>query len=159
MNNVTNALFNCGIEITIIAGIEKDKIFEGEQLNNSTPFTVHHIPYWTPKKRKTLLSRIYNKLCIELINIFNDSGFVKKAYNYSKYLINNDKPDILLSVSSPFESHLVGYLLKRKCNIPWITFFSDPWPLEICPMPYQRTSIWGFYKNILQNVFLLIVIK
>jgi len=37
------------------------------------------------------------------------------------------RPDLIYSSAPPFTSHLVGYLLKLRWNIPLVTDFRDPW--------------------------------
>lgn len=42
-------------------------------------------------------------------------------------LIAKNKYDLIFTSSFPFSSHVVGYILKKLYNIPWIAEFSDPW--------------------------------
>lgn len=50
------------------------------------------------------------------------------------------RPDIVFSLSTPVESHVVGGYLARKYGCKWSVFFSDPWPLGLGPAPYRNAS-------------------
>lgn len=41
--------------------------------------------------------------------------------------IKKHKPDVIISTSYPNTAHLVGLLLKKFCNVPWIADFRDGW--------------------------------
>jgi glycosyltransferase involved in cell wall biosynthesis len=40
--------------------------------------------------------------------------------------IKNELPDVIVTVSLPFTSHLVGLALKRRYEIPWVVDIGDP---------------------------------
>ncbi len=49
------------------------------------------------------------------------------------------RPDALYSVSPPFTSHLIAWLLHRRFRIPWVADFTDPWPTgHRTPTPFHR---------------------
>lgn len=41
--------------------------------------------------------------------------------------------DVLLTCSQPHANHLLGLDLRRRTNLPWVAYFSDPWT----DSPYQ----------------------
>jgi glycosyltransferase involved in cell wall biosynthesis len=45
-----------------------------------------------------------------------------------------EKFDAILTCSKPDSNHLIGLELKRRTNIPWIAYLSDPW----VDMPWQN---------------------
>lgn len=45
-------------------------------------------------------------------------------------VIKNEKIDIIISTSSPYTDHLVGYELKKATNVKWICDFRDPWVMH-----------------------------
>ena len=42
-------------------------------------------------------------------------------------VMQEDKPDLLVTFGSPMSDHLIGLKLKEKYQLPWIAHFSDPW--------------------------------
>lgn len=46
------------------------------------------------------------------------------------------KPDVILSLSTPVDSHIAASALAKRYQCPWVAFFSDPWPLSLAPRPY-----------------------
>ena len=44
-----------------------------------------------------------------------------------KPIIDRHKPEAVFTTSSPEVSNLIGWYLKRKCQLPWIADFRDPW--------------------------------
>jgi glycosyltransferase involved in cell wall biosynthesis len=57
----------------------------------------------------------------------------KKYYNV-KNSIKANKPDVIVTWSTPVANHLIGYHLKIKYKLPWIVNMSDPW----VDNPYQK---------------------
>lgn len=49
--------------------------------------------------------------------------------------------DAVISLSTPVESHLAvsAALMDASTPVPWLAFFSDPWPPDLMPRPYGRT--------------------
>lgn len=41
--------------------------------------------------------------------------------------LNLDSYDCIFSTSGPYSSHILGYMLKKKCGKPWIADFRDEW--------------------------------
>jgi glycosyltransferase involved in cell wall biosynthesis len=41
--------------------------------------------------------------------------------------IRRDRPDVLFTTSSPYSSHLAGWLLHRLTGVPWVADFRDEW--------------------------------
>ncbi|MBL4931064.1 glycosyltransferase [Clostridium paridis] len=51
-----------------------------------------------------------------------------KASRYGKKLLKENSFDVIFSMHEPPSSHLCAYLIKKEVsNIPWITYWSDPW--------------------------------
>lgn len=52
----------------------------------------------------------------------------KKAGEYGRILMEKEKFDVIFSMHEPPSSHLCAYEIKKAYkNIPWITYWSDPW--------------------------------
>jgi glycosyltransferase involved in cell wall biosynthesis len=56
-------------------------------------------------------------------------------------VIRNEKPDALLTSGPPHDVHLVGALLRRRFNIPWVADFRDPWVTYGVPTPNR--PLWS----------------
>jgi hypothetical protein len=55
-------------------------------------------------------------------------GWAKKAGEYGIKLMETEKFDVIFSMHEPPSSHLCAYYIKQKYrNVPWITYWSDPW--------------------------------
>ena len=55
-------------------------------------------------------------------------GWAKKAALYGEKLIKEENIDTIFSMHEPPSSHLCAYYIKKRFNnIPWITYWSDPW--------------------------------
>lgn len=75
------------------------------------------------RKRK-ILRKIKNALVIPDMYY----GWSKKASKYAAKLMQTEKFDVFFSMHEPPSSHLCALYLKNKFkDIPWITYWSDPW--------------------------------
>jgi glycosyltransferase involved in cell wall biosynthesis len=54
-------------------------------------------------------------------------GWLPDSYRMGKHIVARENIDVLYSTFSPVTSHLVGYLLKRKTQRPWVADFRDLW--------------------------------
>lgn len=55
-------------------------------------------------------------------------GWAKKAGKYGIDLMKKEKFDVIFSMHEPPSSHLCAYYIKKQYrDIPWITYWSDPW--------------------------------
>lgn len=75
-------------------------------------------------KKNKVLRKIKNSLVIPDMYY----GWAKKASIYGINLMKNEKFDVIFSMHEPPSSHLCAYYIKKKFkDIPWITYWSDPW--------------------------------
>ena len=55
-------------------------------------------------------------------------GWAIKAGKYGIDLMGKEKFNVIFSMHEPPSSHLCAYYIKKQYrNIPWITYWSDPW--------------------------------
>ena len=55
-------------------------------------------------------------------------GWAKNSSKYGIKLIEDEKIDVIFSMHEPPSSHLCAYYIKKQYkDIPWITYWSDPW--------------------------------
>ncbi|WP_252229575.1 MULTISPECIES: glycosyl transferase group 1 [unclassified Clostridium] len=77
-----------------------------------------------PIKNRKFLRKIKNAFVIPDMYY----GWAKKAAKYGIELMQKEKFDVMFSMHEPPSSHLCAYYIKRKSkNVPWITYWSDPW--------------------------------
>ena len=80
--------------------------------------------------------------------------------NVKKAVLNEHQKepfDIIHSRLNPHSSHQAALLIKKKYpNIPWCSYFSDPWPPHRLPAPYQNSSgtLSKWRSDILMNAFI-----
>jgi|GEM_PF-626479 len=92
--------------------IEKSKEKAGLSLQNKSG------------KGKKLLRRLKNALVIPDMYY----GWARKAGYYGIALMANEKFDAIFSMHEPPSSHLCAYYIKKQYrDVPWITYWSDPW--------------------------------
>lgn len=82
--------------------------------------------------------RILGLVYRNLIN-FPDGqiGWYPAAVDAGKQLIERWRPDVIVSVASPWTSHLVGRSLARRYAIPWVAEYQDPWTDAL-----DRRRVW-----------------
>jgi hypothetical protein len=75
-------------------------------------------------KIKKILRKVKNALVIPDMYY----GWARKAGAYGIALMANEKFDAIFSMHEPPSSHLCAYYIKKQYrNVPWITYWSDPW--------------------------------
>lgn len=78
----------------------------------------------TSGKGKKVLRKIKNTLVIPDMYY----GWAKKAGIYGSALMEKEKFDVIFSMHEPPSSHLCAYYIKKQYKeVPWITYWSDPW--------------------------------
>jgi glycosyltransferase involved in cell wall biosynthesis len=63
-------------------------------------------------------------------------GWMPFAFAAALRALRRDRPDVLLSTSSPYGSHLVALLVARLTGLPWVADFRDEWAAN----PYLATQ-------------------
>jgi len=75
-------------------------------------------------KRMKFLRKIKNAVVIPDMYY----GWAKKASRYGIGLMKKQCFDVIFSMHEPPSSHLCAYRIKKTYrNVPWITYWSDPW--------------------------------
>ena len=74
-------------------------------------------------KRFSLLAWLRGNFLIPDTRIFWKSPAVKKA----REIIETEHIDLVVTTGPPHSLHLIGLALKKRCKIPWIADFRDPW--------------------------------
>lgn len=80
-------------------------------------------------------------------------GWLPFAYFKALELIKKNNYDIIYTTSSPYTSHLIGYLLKKKTGKPWVADFRDEWtqnPFASYTPIDKKINQW-LERKVLQN--------
>ncbi|MHC4518486.1 MAG: glycosyltransferase [Planctomycetota bacterium] len=135
IGKVTEAIRSTGVELRIIAGLDKKTANgEGAQPNGS----VVYVPYSRRHDASRLVDRVLKFLDEEISSVNRVDRWVRRCVAEALKQIEAFRPECLLTSSVPFETHLVGLAVKRLTGVPWVASFSDPWPFWLCPRPYYR---------------------
>lgn len=133
---VAEAIIDNGIEIAVVAGIDAG-LRDSGLLNMNKDYLINYVPYAEPNSGRNILARAWDRFLsdVSAVNIYSE--WVKNATSASKRIVRVFKPDIILSSSTPFDSHIIGLNLSRETKLPWVASFSDPWPAKVLPPPYN----------------------
>lgn len=130
-----------GWTFEILAGLNRSQR-HGDPLRES----VHYVPFDRPEGDRSMLARV-RRVAGEFVEVLGFDRWNHEAAQRGAALIESTRPDVILSQSVPFGSHRVASALARRCpELPWIAFFSDPWPLGPLPPPYNQKQIRALSK-------------
>ncbi|MGL5149068.1 MAG: glycosyltransferase [Clostridium sp.] len=84
----------------------------------------NEISKYNGNSSKTVLRKIKNAIVIPDMYF----SWAKNAAKYGIELLKNKKYDVIISMHEPPSSHLCALYIKEKfSDIPWVTYWSDPW--------------------------------
>lgn len=134
MRRVISALLKySNHRITLITEGDKDQNIKNEKIQ------IINIPGQTvrfPIVEKLIDRLVCSPFCLK------KNEFIISSTQIANDLIAQNKIDLLLTVSTPFDSHIAGLNIKNQnSKLIWVTFFSDLWPTSILPAPYYRKKM------------------
>ncbi len=146
IGKVKSAIESLGIDIRVIAGLNqsnKDSIQWDQPHQN-----LYLVPYSLINIGQSFPARLVTRIYRELMAINPHNPWVRNAFKQSITLVKEFKPDLIMTSSTPFESHMVGLKLKKTIGLPWVASFSDPWPSSINPAPYNayEMPVFKFFQ-------------
>lgn len=110
--------------------LDKDiKVFQidgGTIFNRLVPKKTNNTAYDENKKNKRfkILRKIKNAIIIPDMYY----NWAKRASKVGMNIIKKENIDVIFSMHEPPSSHLCAYKIKKRFkDIPWITYWSDPW--------------------------------
>lgn len=81
-----------------------------------------------PANQSTGLRKVLRKIKNSLVIPDMYYAWSKKAGEYGRILMEKEKFDVIFSMHEPPSSHLCAYEIKKVFrDVPWITYWSDPW--------------------------------
>ena len=155
INKVLKAICQTGCEVHVIAGLSSIETSKLSVTKDSFPYTLRYVPFDPPGEGNTLVGRFWHRLLCELSSANPVYKWVRRAIDETMRTLESYKPDVVLTSSSPFESHLVGLHLKNRVGLPWVASFSDPWPPHTMPFPhnaYEMPILTGWQMFLLRSV-------
>jgi len=79
------------------------------------------------KGKPSMLSKVANHVRANYFIPDARKGWNSFAYKKALEVIDEEKPDCIITTGPPHSTHLVGERLKRETGIPWIADMRDPW--------------------------------
>ena len=135
IGKVKAAIESLGFDVRVIAGLNTSNkaIIPKDQPQEN----VYFVPYSTINGGQSFPARLCLRVYREIMTMNPKNKWVRYAFQKSLSIVNKFKPNLMLTSSTPFESHMVGLKLKKHTALPWVASFSDPWPSAINPSPYN----------------------
>jgi glycosyltransferase involved in cell wall biosynthesis len=157
VGRMLEALRAQGADITVITEETETKL--------PTDDTIIRLPSRKVKYASRLLHRISRTIehHVDMTNPYH--RWTRGAVEAASKLIDRQRPDVVLTLSWPFNPHMVGLELKRRYPaLPWAAFLSDPFPATIIggywdryPVPvFSRHQVYST-KKVLHRADLLIM--
>ncbi len=137
IGKVAEAIATAGCEVKVVAGMP-----ERAGQRSETTFgqvRVSYVPAETAPPRlgaKNVMARGWNRLRVECQRY----RWIQQATKVAESLVRDFRPHVVLSSSTPVDSHWVGLYLKRRTGVGWVASFSDPWPFQLRPSPYDKAG-------------------
>ncbi len=79
------------------------------------------------KSKPSLLSSVANYVRANYFIPDARKGWNSFAYKKALEVIDNEKPDCIITTGPPHSTHLVGERINKETGLPWIADMRDPW--------------------------------
>ena len=99
----------------------------------------------SPERKTTGWWQQCKDILTEEILAFPDNkvGWIPFAYRQARKIIKEQGINVIYSTGSPWSSHLLGFLLKKRTGLPLILDYRDPWHGN----PYEKQSHSKIYRR------------
>jgi glycosyltransferase involved in cell wall biosynthesis len=67
----------------------------------------------------------------------DESNWIERSTKQVIRRCKQQKCDILVTFAQPWVDHMIGLEVRRRCRVPWLAHFSDPW----VDSPYYDSSV------------------
>ena len=175
--NFSNYLVGMGFDVTVLSPELADyPISDNSLINEVNPLIkILKVPVFEPAKlfkSKTKNSdNIENKGFINYLKLFIRSNFffpdsrmfwINDVVKTASSFISKNNINCVITTSPPFSTNIIGYKLKLKNNIKWISDYRDPWSdfFQFKKMPMfdnVRKKHFNWEKKCLKTADLVIV--
>jgi hypothetical protein len=84
--------------------------------------------------------------------------WLPRAWAACKRLIQEQRPDVILTSGPPHCVHVLGHYLKRSTGLPWVADFRDPWISEGKSKKLGLMQRWAlrWERSVFQNADLIL---
>ncbi|WP_321844631.1 glycosyltransferase family protein [Paraburkholderia bannensis] len=135
---VADALFAAGCDVHVICGVPQIESDRREYPVDS----VVSSPYG---EGGGIFQRITRRIRHEIHETDRDNDWVRRMLVKTIEVASVVRPDVIMTQSTPFRTHLIGLSLPFEMRRKWVAYFSDVWPLRLAPYPY-RTAISNVFS-------------
>ena len=155
--NFSNNLVDMGYDVTVLTAEFPNYPLIDQSLNNYIIplIKILKVPVLEPnnflnikKANNTKPLGIANRLMIWVrANIFFPDSrmfWIKKVVNIASSFINNNNINYVITTSPPFSLNIIGYKLKLRNNIKWISDYRDPWSDFF---QFKNMPMFNYVKN------------
>ncbi len=103
------------------------------------------VSFLLPERKRTGWWQRCKDILTEEILAFPDNkvGWLPFAYHQARKIIKEQGVNVIYSTGSPWSSHLLGYLLKKRTGLPLVLDYRDPWHGN----PYEKQSHSKMYRS------------
>ena len=137
IDKVLKAICQTGCQVHVIAGLSSIETSKLSVTRDNLPYTLRYVLFDPPREGKSFVGRFWHRLLCEFSSANPVYKWVRRTLYETMHTVESYKPDVVLTSSSSFESHLVGLHLKNRVGLPWVASFSDPWPSHTMPFPHN----------------------
>ena len=126
------------------------------------PYSIGRKLFGKKKDKKSSAGIVGNaSLAGKLMNWLRGNLFVpdpkiywrKPSVRFLETYLKNNPVDVIISTGTPHSMHLIGLDLKKRCNLPWIADFRDPWSeLDMLKSYHIMPFIMNRYRALEQKV-------
>jgi glycosyltransferase involved in cell wall biosynthesis len=128
---LASALSETGAKVVVIAGRPR-----GAARAPAIPgVEIHAIDYPHGSDRHPQWQRVI-RVSSAVSEVLWRSHWHRQAMKAAATLVARERPDIILSLSLPYDPHRVALEIARRHSLPWVAYLSDPWPPGLLPPPY-----------------------
>lgn len=128
---LASALSEAGAEVVVIAGRPE----HGPPVPPIAGVKIYALDYLDGSDRHPQWRRMI-RLSGTVSEVLWRSRWHRQAINIAADLVARRHPDIILSLSVPFDPHRVAAEIAARHRLPWVAYLSDPWPPGLLPPPY-----------------------
>ncbi|MBT7572972.1 MAG: glycosyl transferase family 1, partial [Flavobacteriaceae bacterium] len=140
--NFSNYLVGMGYDITVLSPESADyPISDSSLINKVNPLIkILKVPVFEPakyfKSKAKNSDNIENKGITNYLKLFIRSNFffpdsrmfwINEVVKRASSFITKNNINCVITTSPPFSTNIIGYKLKLKNNIKWISDYRDPW--------------------------------
>lgn len=140
---LTKALKSSGLNVVSFVGERQGMSVDLEE-------DIVSVPYSDTFFNSTVFRKV-NRGLKEFNQLNSANKWVLNTTNKIVELYKPDKNDVILTQSTPFDTHFVGSKIKKDHKTKWIAAFSDPFPISIAPEPYRGANHIPFISTVQKN--------